>query len=205
MAVLMPNEAIAARWNGALKARLRREPLDLFLRSHGLQVSPSGPECLTDNLARAALYFVDAAVRAGLKTQALQSPQTFRSAVARTTCAVTDGLAVFINEGASWRSAALVATAQLLSRFVSARAAVQAAAAATNEYDASFKDLAPDVALQDISRQAASAVRTNDPDEFKQTVSLIAQHLEPPRAGAAATLNYSALLVLDLAGVKLTQ
>jgi hypothetical protein len=204
MAVLIPNPEIAARWNGALQARLRREPLDHFLRFQGLPVTAAGPACVTDNLARAALYLVDAGLRAGLKTQAVESPEMFRSTLARTICAVTDGLATLIDEGASWRSAALVAASQLLSRFVSTRAAAGAAAAAAHAYDASFKDLSPDVELQDISHRAASAVRTNDLGELKNTVRLISLHLEPRRRVAPANPAYAALLPFDLAGGKVS-
>ena len=195
MAVLIPNSEIAARWNGALQARLRREPLDQFLRFQGLAVSPAGPACVTDNLARAALYLIDAGLRAGPKTQAVESPEAFRSTLARTTCAVIDGVATLIHEGAAWKSAALIATAQVLSRFVNLRAAAQAAASAAHEYDASFKHLSPDIALQDISHQAANAVRTNELAELKHTVSLISQHLEPRHRTASASLSYPALLV----------
>lgn len=204
MAVLIPNPEIAARWNGALRARLRREPLDQFLRFQGLPVTAAGPACVTDNLSRAALYLVDSGLRAGLKTQAVESPETFRRTLAQTTCAVADGLATLIDEGASWRSAALVATAQLLSRFVNARAAAQAAAAAAHAYDASFKDLSPDVALQEISQRAASAVRSNELGDLKQTVRLISQHLEPRHRSPCNNPGYSALLMFDLAGEKLS-
>ena len=203
MAVLIPSNEIAARWNGALKARLRREPLDLFLRFQGLPVNPSGPACITDNLARGAMFFVDCGLRAGPKLPALENLEVFRATLGRTVCAVSDGLATLIDEGGSWRSAAMVATAQLLTRFVGARAAAQAATAAAHEYDASFKDLAPDVALQDISHQVACAVRGNDSVEFNLAVRLISQHLQPQRRVAPRSLSYCALLV-DLVGAKLS-
>ena len=56
MTLLVPNEAIFRRWDGALHARLRHAPIEVFLRSHDIKVPFGGPSLLTDHLVRATVY-----------------------------------------------------------------------------------------------------------------------------------------------------
>lgn len=60
MGVVFPSEAVARRWDGALQARLRRAPLETFLRARGTIVAPPGIAQNSDNLARAAVLMVEA-------------------------------------------------------------------------------------------------------------------------------------------------
>jgi len=60
--VLIPNARIAARWNGALQARLRHAPLERFLRVRGRKWAAIGDARNTDNLASATMLFVAGAL-----------------------------------------------------------------------------------------------------------------------------------------------
>ena len=116
MTVLIPNARIAARWNGALQARLRHAPLERFLRVRGRKWAAIGDARNTDNLASATMLFVAGALesRADWSGGALTASQ-YR-AVGQAACAVSSSLALLIQEPEHWRTAALVATATGLPR-----------------------------------------------------------------------------------------
>ena len=42
MGIVFPSEAVARRWDGALEARLRRAPLEAFLRARAIVAAPAG-------------------------------------------------------------------------------------------------------------------------------------------------------------------
>ena len=56
--ILVPNAKAAARWHGALEARLRQAPLEAFLHSRNQPCALAGETRITDNIAAAAVYFM---------------------------------------------------------------------------------------------------------------------------------------------------
>src|SRR5579872_2629783 len=60
MGLVFPSEAVARRWNGALQARLRRAPLEAFLRARSLSPAPRGVAQDSDDVARATVLIVEA-------------------------------------------------------------------------------------------------------------------------------------------------
>src|SRR5579862_1088697 len=136
MAILFPSEAISRRWNGALQARLRRAPLEEFLRAQGLALAPPGAAQDSDNLVRASGFMLDAGVRQYLHDrQEILSPaqQTVAGHVA---CLISRVLAQVIGEPAAWRTVALVSTARVLSTWIGLNAAAMASAASVRHSQA---------------------------------------------------------------------
>jgi|HubBroStandDraft_1064217.scaffolds.fasta_scaffold140249_2 hypothetical protein len=176
MALIMPSEAIARRWNGALQARLRRAPLEEFLRVRDLKVAPAGAARDTDNLVRATVYMVDAGVRfySNAHEDALDERQ--QALLARGACMVSHSLAGLIGEQAAWRIAALVSAAQLLNPWIGINAAAYAAAAAAQRFSEELLD--PTRAPRTlISEKAAIAVERNDDVQVDEVARLISQNL----------------------------
>ena len=180
MTVLNPSAKAAARWNGALAARLRHAPLETFIRSQDQKWVLSGESRVTDNLACATLYFMQAAVNSCPAGEGfgVASRQT---ELGQLTCTVSHGLATLIQERASWRIAALVATARVLAPHIGIDAAAHAAAAAARAHTKCF-GAAVETALSQVSTLVIGAVESNHPAVFKRAVLLIAGRLTPPAA-----------------------
>jgi hypothetical protein len=175
VAIILPNAKAAARWNGALEARLRHAVLEAFLRSRGQRWAVAGPR-VTDNLACAALYFLtealaDCAVENDGSLDGLQ-----RAAVAEITCAISHGLAALIEEPGSWRLAALIGTARLLAPHIGIDAAAHLGAAAARRYHKGRSTL-PDSGLSQVSALVADAVRGNDQALVEQAIQAIAERV----------------------------
>src|ERR1700722_18042503 len=60
MGIVYPSKAVARRWEGALQARLRRAPVECFLRARSILPAPTGVSQGSDNLVRATVFIVQA-------------------------------------------------------------------------------------------------------------------------------------------------
>jgi hypothetical protein len=181
--VIIPNPEIASRWNGALQARLRQSPLEAYLRSRGLKWVLSSETRLTDNLACAIIYIVNAALdRCVEDRRPLNASQ--HPAVGQIACAVGSNLALLVQEPTQWRTAALVATARLLEKHIGLSSAAYAAAAAAREYSTGVGSGTQYADVIRIGHAARVAVETNVEDDTVLTVRAIADLLEsmPPHA-----------------------
>jgi hypothetical protein len=134
MAIVFPSEAIARRWDGALQARLRRAPLEAFLRARSLAPAAAGVAQDSDDLARATVSMVEAGLSLyiGDRVEGLAIRQ--RAVVGQVACLVSRALAELISQPAAWRIAALVSTARLLSPWVGLNAAAMASASYTRRF-----------------------------------------------------------------------
>jgi hypothetical protein len=168
VAVLIPNAKVAARWNGALEARLRQAPIESFLRSRGQHYVASGDTRATDNLAAATLYLLERAIDCRLEQV---------SVVGLVACAVSDGLAALIRERSAWRTAALVGTARILSPSIGPAAAADLSAAAVREYSMSLGGPPKNLNLPNIRAAAARAVQSNDESHVVDAVCLMSKQL----------------------------
>jgi hypothetical protein len=139
MGIVYPSEAVARRWNGALQARLRRAPLEGFLRARGIIPAPRGLSQDTDNLARATVLIVEAglALYLGGRKEGLAFDQ--RPVVGHVACLVSFALAQQILTPNAWRIVALVGTAQLLSPWIGLNAAAMASATAARQFQKEIK------------------------------------------------------------------
>lgn len=201
MTVLIPRPEISSRWNGALTARLRHSPLERFLRSHGQKWVLSGESRITDNLACATIYFVGEALNAYTRTHPAPFAGSQHPTVGLIACAACDGLASLIQERASWRIAALVATARLLAPFISLDEAAHLAGSAARAYRANVDTNFLSSEGRQISTSVAYAVTSNEDAHLTNAVTLILLRLAaPPSAGMAPATNRPPALAYDLGG-----
>ncbi len=185
MTLLIPNARIAARWNGALQARLRHAPLERFLRVRGRKWAVIGDARNTDNLACATMLFVAGALegRADWKVGSLTASQ--HRAVGQAACAVSSSLALLIQEPEHWRTAALVATARLLERQVGLSAAAHVAAAAAREFNSAVTGGSQQSEVFIIGHAARSAVESNAEADTAHVMQLISSRLDSAVPGPA--------------------
>jgi hypothetical protein len=186
VSVAYPNDKIAARWAGALEARLRQAPLENFLRSRGQKWVLTGDARVTDNLACGGIYLVDGALNAFM----LESRGTLtiaqHPAVGQIACAVSYGLATLIQEPNAWRIAALVSTARVLSPYSGLDAAAHTAAAAARDYSAALNAGTQATEVAHISNAASFAVETNDEERALHVMKLILGRLSNAGTGTRA-------------------
>jgi len=160
MGIVYPSEAVARRWDGALQTRLRRAPLESFLKAQSLIPAPDGVSRDSDDLVRAtvlivevglALYFSD-------REEALAFQQ--RPLLAHVACLVSLALAQQISQPDRWRTVALVSTAKLLSPWMGLNAAAVASACAARQFD---QEIAKGISPLDwrIMRSASDAVKAS--------------------------------------------
>jgi hypothetical protein len=185
MGVLYPSTAVARRWNGALEARLRRAPLEAFLRGQRLATAAPGASRDTDNLARGTSCIVDAGIALYFNDDSSLAFNQ-RPVVAHATCLVSLALAQQIGEPDLWRNAALMSSAKLLSRWIGLHSAAIVSAMVARTFQ---KEIAIGLSPSDwrISKCAAEAVSCNDSNSLARAASSIAARLdaEPPMALAA--------------------
>jgi hypothetical protein len=134
MAIVFPNEAIARRWNGALQARLRRAPLEAFLRARSLTPAEAGNAQDADDLIRATVHIIEE----GLALYFRERDELSRSQypfIGYLACGVSHSLSSLIVEPSSWRIAALVSSARLLGPWIGVSGAALHAAKIVREYE----------------------------------------------------------------------
>jgi hypothetical protein len=183
--VLIPNEKVAARWNGALQKRLRHAPLESFLRSKGRKWVQSSESRISDNLACATIYFVDQALNACTPDGNGLLDANHHAAVGQAACAVSHGLALLIQEANSWRIAALIGTARILAPHIGPDAAAHLSATCARDYAKGIKTGLESGLLQ-ISAVVAGAVESNNNALAGKAVQLISQRISPVPSGSLA-------------------
>lgn len=186
MSVVYPNDKVAARWAGALEARLRQAPLENFLRSRGQKWVLTGDARITDNLACGAIYLVDGALNAFMLESRGTLTISQHPSVGQIACAVSHGLATLIREPHAWRIAALVSTARVLSPYSGLDAAAHIAAAAARDYSAALNAGTQSADLVHIGNAATFAVESNDEERALHVMKLILRRLSSAGAGAQA-------------------
>jgi hypothetical protein len=187
MAIVYPSKAVAARWDGALQARLRRAPLEAFLRGHALEPAPTGTSRDTDNLVRATVCIVEAGLDLYFNQREDGLAFNQRPVVAHVACLVSLALAQQISDPDLWRNAALVSSARLLSPWIGLNAASIVAATVVREFQ---REIAVGMSPLDwrISKSASEAVSFNKATSMTRAALNIAARLnaEPPVALLAA-------------------
>jgi len=186
VSVVYPNDKIAARWAGALEARLRQAPLENFLRSRGQKWVLTGDARVTDNLACGGIYLVDGALNAFMLESRGTLTISQHPAVGQIACAVSHGLAMLIQEPNAWRIAALVSTARVLSPYSGLDAAAHIAAAAARDYSAAFNAGTQSADVVHIGNAASFAVESNDEERALHVMKLILRRLSSVGTGALA-------------------
>ena len=133
MGIVYPSNAVARRWNGALQTRLRRAPLERFLRARGIVPAARGVSQDSDDLVRATVLIVEAGVALYAHREALLAFRE-RAVVGHVACLLSCALAEQIAQPDAWRTVALVSTARLLTPWIGLNAAAIASASAAREF-----------------------------------------------------------------------
>lgn len=176
MGIVFPSAAIARRWDGALQARLRRVPLEEFLRARATPPAPAGVSQDSDNVARAAGLIVDSGLKVAFPERAAVLPSPQRILVAQMACLVSQALAELISQPNAWRTAALVSTARLLSPWIGLNAAAMESASHTRRFQSERSGKRSPTDLW-IGRTASAAVTDGDVATMTELSAGIARRL----------------------------
>jgi hypothetical protein len=176
MGILFPDAAVARRWNGALQARLRRAPLEKFLRARAIAPAPVGVSQDSDNLVRATVLIVEGGLTlyCDKRTEGLALPQ--RELVGHMACLVSRSLAELISNPLVWRVVALVSTARLLSPWIGLNAAAMSSAASARQFQQQLPDGVSATDVQ-VSQGAAAAIGQCSAKAMAQVSAVIALRL----------------------------
>jgi hypothetical protein len=175
MGIVYPSRAVACRWDGALQARLRRAPLETFLRARGIVPAARGVAQDSDDLVRATVLIVETGIALYADgREALAFHQ--RATVGHVACLVGRALAEQIARPDAWRIVALVSAARLLTPWTGLNAAAVASASAARQFQ---KDVMKGISPLDwrIMQSACDAVSGN-PDGMSKASANIAARLK---------------------------
>jgi hypothetical protein len=139
MGIVFPSEAVASRWDGALQARLRRAPLEQYLKKRGIAPSPPGASQDSDNIARASVSIVEAGLKLYFKDRADGLAMDQEGTVGHLACLVSHELAELIGQPEAWRIAALVSATRLLTPWIGLNAAACASASAARGFQQGWR------------------------------------------------------------------
>jgi hypothetical protein len=179
MGIVYPSKAVAARWNGALQARLRRAPLEMFLRGRSLIPAPAGASQDNDNLVRATIVIVEAGLTLHLRDHEEGLTVAHRPVVGHVASLVSLALAQQISEPDVWRNVALVSTGRLLAPSMGLSQAAPVAASAVRQFQQEIMSGASPSDWR-IMNSACEAVSCNDGAAFGNAASTIAARLSVP-------------------------
>jgi len=183
VSVIYPSDKIAARWAGALEARLKLAPLENFLRSRSQKWVLTGDARVSDNLASGTIYIVDGALNAFMLESRGTLTISQHPVVGQMACAVGHGLATLIKDPNAWRIAALVATARVLSPYSGLDAAAHIAAAAARDHSTTLNAGTQQADVVQIGNAAAAAVESNDEERVLHVMKLILRRLSGTATG----------------------
>jgi hypothetical protein len=179
MGIVFPSESVARRWDGALQARLRRAPLEKFLRARAIVPAATGVAQDSDNLVRATVLIVEEGLSLYLNDHAegLAAPQ--RGIVGHVACLVSRALAELISEPTAWRIVALVSTARLLSPWIGLNAAAMASASSARLFEKHIM-MAGTSLDRRVSQSACAAVNRDSVEAMAEVSAIIALRLRCP-------------------------
>jgi hypothetical protein len=176
MGIVYPSEAVARRWDGALQARLRRAPVERFLRARGLVLAPRGVSQDSDDLVRVTVLIVETALSLYFADRGEGLAFRQRSVVGHVACLVSRALAEQIAQPDRWRIVALVSTARLLSPWIGLNAAAKASASAARQFQ---KEVMKGISPLDwrIMKSVCDALSGNGADAMSKASANIAARL----------------------------
>jgi hypothetical protein len=135
MTIVFPSEAIARRWNGALQARLRRAPLEEFLRARSLTPAAAGIAQDTDDVIRATVHLVEEGLGLYFRDCKEELSRSQFAFVGYLACGISHSLSTLILQPSAWRIASLVGSARLLSPWIGTNSGALHAAKIVREYE----------------------------------------------------------------------
>lgn len=176
MGIVFPSEAVARRWDGALQARLRRAPLEAFLRARSLVPAPAGVAQDSDNLVRATMLIVEAGLSRHFADRVEGLAFRQRAVVGHVACLVSRALAELISQPGAWRIVALVSTARLLSPWIGLNAAAMTSASSARQFQKEFMRAGSSLDRR-ISESACAAVNRDGAEAMAEASASIAARL----------------------------
>ena len=184
MGIVFPSEAVARRWEGALPARLRRAPLENFLHRRGIVPAPAGVSQDSDNIVRATVLMVEAALALQLEDpkRAIAQP----ALIGHVACVVSQALAQLIAQPGTWRTAALVSTAQMLSPYIGLKAAALASASSVRRFHREQPEPTPYIDAR-VSQAVFTAIAAGAAAAMAEASASIAARLNNPLVAATFT------------------
>jgi hypothetical protein len=177
MGILFPSAAVARRWDGALQVRLRRAPLEAFLKAQSLVPAPVGVAQDSDNLVRATVLIVEAGLSVYFADRAEGLAFHQRAVVGHVACLVSRALAEQISHPGAWRTVALVSTARLLSPWIGLSAAAMASASCARQFQKELTKAASSLDTR-ICENACNAVSRNGVEALAEISANIAARLQ---------------------------
>jgi hypothetical protein len=176
MGIVYPKEAIARRWNGALRARMQRIPLEEFLKSRLLPIAPPGASQDSDNLVRATVCVVESGLGTYFHDRTRELALRQQALVGHLACLASRATSQVILQPEAWRVVALISITQLLSPWLGLNTAALASASYARRF--SYEILQGESAMDARFRECASyAVRQNDSESMAGAVTIIAARL----------------------------
>jgi hypothetical protein len=179
MGIVFPSEAVARRWDGALQSRLRRAPLDKFLRARAIVPAPAGVAQASDDVVRATVLIVEAGLKHYFNDRAEGLAVYQQAVVGHAACVVSRALAEAISQPGSWKVAALVSTARLLSPWIGLSAAALEAASSARWFQQAWSKAASPLDER-IRQSALSAVMGESAAAMAEVSASIAMSLGCP-------------------------
>lgn len=183
--IVFPSEAIARRWDGALQARLRRAPLENFLKRRGIAPAPSGIAQDSDNLVRATVSLVETEIARYFEARDEILTFSHRALVGHVACLVNRELAELILQPEAWRIAALVSTARLLSPWIGLNAAALASASSVRRFQRERAQTTCSIDAR-VSQTVLATVAEDNPAARAEIAASIAMRLSSPKASESA-------------------
>lgn len=173
MAIVFPSEVVARHWDGALRARLRRAPLETFLRARSLVPAPAGVAQDSDNMVRATVLIVEAGLSLYFADRVEGLAYRQRAIVGHVACLVSRALAELISRPDAWRVVALVSTARLLSPWIGLNAAAAASASSARQFQKRVTEASSSLDIR-IGENACAAINREGPGTFAEASASIA-------------------------------
>jgi hypothetical protein len=176
MGIVFPSEAVARHWDGALRVRLRRAPLEAFLKARSLVPARAGVAQDSDNLVRATVLIVEAGLSLFFADRVEGLAFCQRAVVGHVACLVSRALAEQISQPEAWRIVALVSTARLLSPWIGLNTAAMASASYVRQFPKEFMKTASSLDMR-IWDSACSAVHRDGVEAMAEVSANIAARL----------------------------
>lgn len=190
--VMIPPARIASLWDGALHTRLKRAPLEAFLRNNSQLASGEAQDPLIESLELACLFIIDPALPHRTNWSALFLSEYF-DALGYAILGISGGLGLFVQDSKLRRVAALRTMGRILTPVLGIDMASSTTAASIAAAGFPRKDMAPfDKMLGESTVIAVMSGTVNDLEELRD---LVHEHLRSAVENGAAKILTAPLLV----------
>jgi hypothetical protein len=181
--LLHPSRSVEEKWRGALTRRLKRRPLEAFLRAHALTFAPPGPIDDRRNLKSATEFMLGSACAA--YRQSVSFVDEHVAILTQIACAAATGVGRLIEEPGAARVGGLSAAVQLLAAEDNYVLAARIGAAYRDFYAATLYS----PALSDVADLAGRTVAQDDVGSWCALSEALVMSLKHYRVACMASLD----------------